>query len=81
MEYPKLANCSPEFTMKALKKIGGFSIVAGTKHYKVRHDTTEKCVTIPRRGPLKRGLMWSLVKDYLMPLGYTEQMIFSHLWC
>lgn len=82
MEYPKLVNCSPNDVLKALKKLRGFSLKqASPKHYKVEHTATGKAWMIPRRVPVKKGLMWDMVRNYLNKLGYADKEIFEHLWC
>jgi len=80
-DYPKLSNCSGEYIAKALKRLGGFSFTQSPKHFKVTHAKTTKSWLIPRHNPLKRGLVWDMVRNYLQPLGYTEEEIFEHIWC
>lgn len=82
MEYPKLVNCSPNYVLKALKKLGGFSLKhASPKHYKIEHSATGKVWMVPRYTTVKKGLMWDMVRNYLNKLGYTDKEIFEHLWC
>lgn len=81
MDYPKLTNCSGEYVAKALKRLGGFSFMQSPKHYKATHISTGKAWMIPRCNPLKKGLMWDMVRNFLRPLGYTERQIFACLWC
>ena len=68
--------------VKALVRLGGFEIKKGSKHFwKVCHTKTNKCFTIPNRKPLKKGMVWSLVRDFIKPLGYSEKEIFKQIWC
>lgn len=81
MDYPTLTNCSGEYITKALVRLGGFEFKKGSKHFwKVCHKTN-KCFTVPNRRPLKKGLVWSLVRDFIEPLGYSEKEIFKEIWC
>jgi len=81
MKYPKLSNCSPQNIFSALKKLRGFSVKQGSKHYKITHLKTGGIFTIPRKRIIKRGLMWDFVRSYLQELGYFEKDIFGYLWC
>ncbi len=82
MDYPKLNNCSPNDLVKALKKLGGFLLkIKSSKHYKVEHIRTGKVWMIPRYAPLKKGLVWDMVRNYLNKLGYPDKEIFKYLWC
>lgn len=80
-DYPKLSNCSAAYIAKALKRLGGFSFTQGPKHLKAIHTKTGKSWLIPRHDPLKRGLVWDMVRSYLQPLGYAEEEIFQYIWC
>lgn len=83
MDRPKLANCAPQDIIKALKKLGGFSLDEGAaKHISVKHIATGKKSTIPRAKPVNKHLLKDFVEDYLIrELGYSEKDIFKHLWC
>lgn len=80
MEYPSMANCSGQYIVKALVRLGGFE--KGSKHFwKVCHAKTNRCYMLPNRKPLKKGLVWDLVRNFLEPLGYSEEEIFKKLRC
>jgi predicted RNA binding protein YcfA (HicA-like mRNA interferase family) len=83
MDIPKLANCMPQDVIKALKKLGGFSVdEAGSKHIIVKHTASGKKSTIPREKPVNKNLLRDFVEDYLVKeLGYLEKDIYKHLWC
>jgi len=82
MDYPYLTNCSGDYLVKALVRLGGFEIRKGSKHFwKVCHNKTNKCFTLQNRKPLKKGMVWSLVRDFIEPLGYSEKEIFKEIWC
>jgi len=82
MDYPSLTNCSGDYLVKALVRLGGFEIRKGSKHFwKVCHKKTNKCFTLQNRKPLKKGMVWSLVRDFIEPLGYSEKEIFKEIWC
>lgn len=83
MDYPKLNDCSPRDIEKALRKLGGFSMIqSGHKHVKFVHITTQKAWMIPRHTPLKKGLVWDFVRSYLQKeIKLTEKQIFGVLWC
>ncbi|KKU05474.1 MAG: hypothetical protein UX07_C0016G0012, partial [Parcubacteria group bacterium GW2011_GWA2_45_30] len=77
-----LTNCSGDYLVKALVRLGGFEIRKGSKHFwKVCHNKTNKCFTLQNRKPLKKGMVWSLVRDFIEPLGYSEKEIFKEIWC
>ncbi len=79
---PKLASCSPNDVLRALKKIGGFNILEGNKHIKVVHIKTGKPSTIPRHEKVNRHLLRDFVDNYLIrDLGYSEETVYAHLWC
>jgi len=81
MEKPKLANCTPNDVIKALKKLGGFS-VEESKHIIIKHTKSGEKSTIPRGNPVNRYLLRDFVEDYLIKtLGYSEAEIYKHLWC
>ena len=82
MGRPKLANCTPNDVIKALKKLGGFSVEEGARHIIIIHTASGKKSTIPRAKPVNRNLLKDFVEDYLIKeLGYSEKGIFKHLWC
>lgn len=82
MEYPKLNNCSPDEALKAPKKLGGFVLKSkSSKHYKVEHIKTERVWMVPRHSPIKKGLMWDMVRNYLNKLGFPDEEVFKYLWC
>ena len=83
MNYPKLASCSPDDIERTLRKLGGFVFKkSGSKHLKITHNNTGKAWMIPRRVPIKKGLMWDFVRSYLQKeLRLSEEEIFKHLWC
>ena len=79
---PKLANCSYEDVIRALKKIGHFLIKKVGKHSRVTHKPTNKPSTLPRSSPIDRHLLRDFVEDYLIKeLGYSEKVIYQYLWC
>lgn len=81
MEKPKLANCTPNNVLKALKKLGGFSIEE-SKHIIIKHIKSGKKSTIPRESPMNRHLLKDFIEDYLIKtLGYSEKEVYKHLWC
>lgn len=81
METPKLVNCTPGDVIKALKKLGGFS-VSESKHIIIIHIKTGKKSTIPRSKPVNRNLLKDFIEDYLVKeLGYSEKDIYKHFWC
>ena len=81
MEAPKLANCTPDDIIKALKKLGGFSINE-SKHIIIIHIKTGKKSTIPRAKPVNRNLLKDFIEDYLMKeLGFSDKDIYKYLWC
>jgi len=81
METPKLASCTSNDVIKALKKLGGFS-VSESKHIIIIHIKTGKKSTIPRSKPVNRNLLKDFVEDYLVKeLGYSKADIYKHLWC
>lgn len=81
-DKPKLADCSPQDVFKALKKLKGFKFIAGAKHTKVIHTKTRKASTIPRHNPINRNLLRDFVENYLIKeLGYSENDVYSYLWC
>jgi len=81
METPKLVNCTPNDVIRALKKLGGFS-VGESKHYIIKHIASGKKSTIPREKPINRNLLKDFVDDYLVKeLGYSEEDIYKYLWC
>lgn len=78
---PKLTNCTPQDIMKTLKKLGGFFVVE-SKHYIIKHITTGKKSTIPRKKPINRNLLKDFIEDYLVKeLNYKEKEIYKYLWC
>lgn len=82
MDYPSLTNCSGAYIAKALVRLGGFDLKKGSKHFwKVCHIETNRCFMIPNRKPLKKGLVWDMVRNYLQPLGLTEAQIFREIKC
>ncbi len=82
MEYPPLVNCSGQYIARALVRLEGFEVKKGSKHFwKVCHTATNKCFMLPNRKPLKKGLVWSMVRDFLEPLGYSDEDIFKEIWC
>ena len=81
METPKLVNCTPNDVIRALKKLGGFS-VGESKLYIIKHIASGKKSTIPREKPINRNLLKDFVDDYLVKeLGYSEEDIYKYLWC
>ena len=80
---PKLTSCSPKDVLHALGKMGGFQIKEGSaKHIKVIHIKTGKPSTIPRHSKVNRYLLRDFGEDYLVKdLGYTEEEVYTHLWC
>lgn len=83
MDKPKLAGCSPEEIIKALNKLGGFSIDAsGAKHIVVRHPKLERPFTIPRRNPVNRHMIKDLVTNILVKrIGFSEDQVYEHIDC
>ncbi len=82
MDIPKLANCTPQDVIKALKKLGGFFVDEGSKHIVIIHKLSSKKSTIPRTKPVNRNLLKDFVEDYLKKeLGYLEKDIYKHLLC
>ncbi len=82
MDKPKLVNCTPQDILKALKKLGGFSVNEGAKHIIIAHIISGKKSTIPRSKPVNKNLLKDFVEDYLVKeLRYLEQEIFTYLWC
>jgi len=83
MNYPKLASCSPADIEQALRKLGGFRLEKSSrKHLKITHNKTGKAWMVPRKTPIKRGLMWDFVRSYLQKeLRLSEKEIFENLWC
>lgn len=82
MNYPKLTNCSAEYVMRVLMKLGGFFLKSKSpKHYKITHRETGKGWMLPLKSPIKKGLMWDMVRNYLQALGYSEEVIFKFLKC
>ena len=82
MDYPSLTNCSGAYIAKALVRLGGFETKRGSKHFwKACHIKTNKCFMIPNRKPLKKGLVWDMVRSYLEPLGFSEGKIFKEIQC
>ncbi len=82
-EKPKLANCSSRDVIRALKKLGDFSIEERAKHTRIIHNPTNKKSTLPRRpGKIDRNLLKDFVEDYLVnEIGYSEEEIYKYLWC
>lgn len=79
---PKLANCSPNDVVRALNKLGAFTIKEGTNHIRITHIETNRASTIPRHNPVDRNLLKDFVEDYLIKeLGYSEEEIYKYLWC
>lgn len=79
---PKLINCSPKDVIRALNKLGAFTIIEGSNHIKIIHVGTGKVSTIPRHSPINRHLLKDFVEDYLIEeLGYSEEEIYKYLWC
>lgn len=82
MDKPKLASCTPQDVFNALNRIGGFEIVEGSKHTKIKHIASNKCSTIPRHGMVNRNLLKGFVNDFLIKeIGLTEKEVYKHLWC
>ncbi len=82
MDKPKLVNCAPQDILKALKKLGGFSVNEGAKHIIVVHTASGRKSTIPRSKPINRNLLKDFVDDYLVKeLRYLEEEIYRYLWC
>ena len=79
MKFPR--SVSGKKLVKALKRLGGFSFTHSSRHFKATHLQTATSWMIPWHDPLKRGLMWDMVRNYLQPLGFAEQEIFKYLWC
>ena len=80
MDRPKLADCSVSEVLRALKRLGGFSVSEGAKHIRVAFE--DKSSTIPRTTPINRHLMKDFVEDYLVQgCGFSESDIYKHLWC
>lgn len=79
---PKLVNCSPKDVVRALNKLGAFTIIEGSNHIKITHDNIGKSSTIPRNNSINRHLLKDFVEDYLAEeLGYLEEEIYKYLWC
>ena len=79
---PKLVNCSPNNIIKALNKLGAFTIIQGANHIKIKHNETGKSSTIPRHTLINKHLLKDFVEDYLVKeLGYIEKEIYKYLWC
>lgn len=83
MQFPSLANCKSDYVFRAVMKLRDFSLKnKSSKHFKIQHDKSQKCWMIYRHpGPIKKGAMWDMVRSYLNPLGYSDEMIFEHLRC
>ena len=75
-----MADCSVSEVLRALKKLGGFSVSEGAKH--IRVEFQGKLSTVPRTTPVNRHLMKDFVEDYLVgSCGFSETEIYKHLWC
>lgn len=81
-KQPKLNNCTPHDVFSMIRKIGGFEIVDGGKHTKIKHITTGKKTTIPRKNRVNRHLLKDVIEDFLVKeLGYTKEEIYKNLKC
>jgi len=80
-DEPKLTSCTPKDVQKAVKKLGGFEIIEGARHTKMKHSSGH-CSTIPRHPKVNKHLLRDFVDKFLIDqLGFTKEIIFKHLWC
>lgn len=78
----KINDCTPENVVSMFNRLGGFSVVEGRKHIKVKHDTTGMATMIPRKKRVNPHLLRDIIEDFLVrDLGFDEEAVYKKLKC